>query len=249
MIKVEQISKSVREKSPAGNRAIETSILKGISFAIGRGDFVAVMGPSGSGKSTLLYSVSGMDQVTAGRVVFAGINLTEMNEESQAGLRLHKMGFVFQQAQMLKNLSLFDNLILPGMVAKKEKPQVIRNRARDLMKRMDIEALGGRDIREVSGGQLQRASICRALINKPEVLFLDEPTGALNSEATDQVLNILAALNDEGMTIVTVTHDPRVAVRAKKVIYLRDGEIAGEKELLTGANQEQELADWLAVIK
>ena len=149
---------------------------------------------------------------------------------------------------MLKNLSLFDNLILPGMVAKKEKPQVIRNRARDLMKRMDIEALGGRDIREVSGGQLQRASICRALINKPEVLFLDEPTGALNSEATDQVLNILAALNDEGMTIVTVTHDPRVAVRAKKVIYLRDGEIAGGKELLTGANREQELADWLAVI-
>ena len=138
--------------------------------------------------------------------------------------------------------------MLPRLVAKKEKPQVIRNRARDLMKRMDIEALGGRDIREVSGGQLQRASICRALINKPEVLFLDEPTGALNSEATDQVLNILAALNDEGMTIVTVTHDPRVAVRAKKVIYLRDGEIAGEKELLTGANQEQELADWLAVI-
>jgi putative ABC transport system ATP-binding protein len=245
MIKVEQISKSVKGKSPIGNMTIETSILNGISFEIGRGDFVAVMGPSGSGKSTLLYSVSGMDQVTGGRVTFDGVNLTEMNEESLSGLRLNKMGFVFQNAQMLKNLSLFDNLILPGLVAKKEKPQAIRNRARDLMKRMDIDELGGRDIREVSGGQLQRASICRAMINNPEVLFLDEPTGALNSEATDQVLNILAALNDEGMTIMTVTHDPRVALRAKKVIYLRDGEIAGGKEFPAGPNREQELDDWL----
>jgi len=245
MIKVEQISKSVNGKSPVGNMAIETSILKEISFEIGRGDFIAVMGPSGSGKSTLLYSVSGMDQVTAGQIVFAGVNLTEMNEESLAGLRLHKMGFVFQQAQMLKNLSLFDNLILPGLVAKKEKAQVIRNRARDLMKRMDIDGLGGRDIREVSGGQLQRASICRAMINNPEVLFLDEPTGALNSAATDQVLNILAALNDEGMTIMTVTHDPRVALRAKKVIYIRDGEIAGGKELPMGSNRAQVLEGWL----
>lgn len=245
MIKVEQISKSFKGNSPVGNVAIETSILKGISFEIGRGDFVAVMGPSGSGKSTLLYSVSGMDQVTAGRIVFAGVNLTEMNEESLAGLRLNKMGFVFQNAQMLKNLSLFDNLILPGLVAKKEKPQVIRNRAQDLMKRMDIDGLGGRDIREVSGGQLQRASICRAMINNPEVLFLDEPTGALNSAATDQVLDILEALNGEGMTIMTVTHDPRVALRAKKVIYIRDGEIAGGKELSAGPNREQELEDWL----
>ena len=245
MIKVEQISKSVKGKSPIGNMTIETSILNGISFEIGRGDFVAVMGPSGSGKSTLLYSVSGMDQVTGGRVTFDGVNLTEMNEESLAGLRLNKMGFVFQNAQMLKNLSLFDNLILPGLVAKKEKPQAIRNRARDLMKQMDIDELGGRDIREVSGGQLQRASICRAMINNPEVLFLDEPTGALNSAATDQVLDILEALNDEGMTIMTVTHDPRVALRAKKVIYIRDGEIAGGKEFPAGPNREQELDDWL----
>jgi len=245
MIKVEQISKSVKGKSPVGNMAIETSILKEISFEIGRGDFVAVMGPSGSGKSTLLYSVSGMDQVTAGRIVFDGINLTEMNEESLSRLRLNKMGFVFQNAQMLKNLSLFDNLILPGLVAKKEKAQVIRNRVRDLMIRMDIDELGGRDIREVSGGQLQRASICRAMINNPEVLFLDEPTGALNSAATDQVLDILEALNDEGTTIMTVTHDPRVALRAKKVIYIRDGEITGEKEFPVGGDREQALEDWL----
>ncbi|MDP2844079.1 MAG: ABC transporter ATP-binding protein, partial [Acetobacterium sp.] len=210
MIKVEQISKSFKGNSPVDS-AIATSVLNGVSFEIARGDFVAVMGPSGSGKSTLLYSVSGMDRVTEGQVWFDGVSLSEMNEQSLSGFRLNKMGFVFQNAQMLKNLSIFDNLILPGLVAKKEKPQVIRKRAKDLMKRMDIDGLCGRDIREVSGGQLQRASICRAMINNPEVLFLDEPTGALNSEATDQVLDILEDLNGEGMTIMTVTHDLRVA--------------------------------------
>jgi len=244
MIKVEQISKSFKGNSPVDS-AIATSVLNGVSFEIARGDFVAVMGPSGSGKSTLLYSVSGMDRVTEGQVWFDGVSLSEMNEQSLSGFRLNKMGFVFQNAQMLKNLSIFDNLILPGLVAKKEKPQVIRKRAKDLMKRMDIDGLCGRDIREVSGGQLQRASICRAMINNPEVLFLDEPTGALNSEATDQVLDILEDLNGEGMTIMTVTHDLRVALRAKRVIYLRDGAIAGEKELTAGGNREQALDDWL----
>lgn len=244
MIKVEQISKSFKGNSPVDS-AIATSVSNGVSFEIARGDFVAVMGPSGSGKSTLLYSVSGMDRVTEGQVWFDGVSLSEMNEQSLSGFRLNKMGFVFQNAQMLKNLSIFDNLILPGLVAKKEKPQVIRKRAKDLMKRMDIDGLCGRDIREVSGGQLQRASICRAMINNPEVLFLDEPTGALNSEATDQVLDILEDLNGEGMTIMTVTHDLRVALRAKRVIYLRDGAIAGEKELTAGGNREQALDDWL----
>lgn len=244
MIKVEQISKSFKGNSPVDS-AIATNVLNGVSFEIARGDFVAVMGPSGSGKSTLLYSVSGMDRVTEGQVWFDGVSLSEMNEQSLSGFRLNKMGFVFQNAQMLKNLSIFDNLILPGLVAKKEKPQVIRKRAKDLMKRMDIDGLCGRDIREVSGGQLQRASICRAMINNPEVLFLDEPTGALNSEATDQVLDILEDLNGEGMTIMTVTHDLRVALRAKRVIYLRDGAIAGEKELTAGGNREQALDDWL----
>ncbi|WP_296561880.1 ABC transporter ATP-binding protein [uncultured Acetobacterium sp.] len=244
MIKVEQISKSFKGNSPVDS-AIATSVLNGVSFEIARGDFVAVMDPSGSGKSTLLYSVSGMDRVTEGQVWFDGVSLSEMNEQSLSGFRLNKMGFVFQNAQMLKNLSIFDNLILPGLVAKKEKPQVIRKRAKDLMKRMDIDGLCGRDIREVSGGQLQRASICRAMINNPEVLFLDEPTGALNSEATDQVLDILEDLNGEGMTIMTVTHDLRVALRAKRVIYLRDGAIAGEKELTAGGNREQALDDWL----
>ncbi|PKM49309.1 MAG: ABC transporter ATP-binding protein [Firmicutes bacterium HGW-Firmicutes-7] len=235
MIKVEQISKSFKD----------TKVLRDISFEIKKGDFVAVMGPSGSGKSTLLYSMSGMDSISEGRIMFEGINISEMKEDELSGFRLTKMGFVFQNAQMLKNLSIFDNITLPGLVAKKESAKDIRKRASKLMKRMEIAEMKERDIREVSGGQLQRASICRAMINNPKVLFLDEPTGALNSAATDQVLAILEDLNRDGMTIMTVTHDQRVAAKARKVLYIIDGEIAACKEFSVGADRVRELDDWL----
>lgn len=235
MIKVEKVSKSFKD----------TKVLQDISFDINRGDFVAIMGASGSGKSTLLYSISGMDNINSGRVLFEGINISDMKEEELSDFRLSKMGFVFQNPQMLKNLSVFDNIILPGLVAKKESAEEIRKRGLELMKRMEIEEIQNRDNREVSGGQLQRASICRAMINNPDILFLDEPTGALNSEATDQVLNILDDLNKNGMTIMTVTHDQRVASKAKKVLYIKDGQIAASKEFLVDANRETELDEWL----
>jgi putative ABC transport system ATP-binding protein len=235
MIKVEQVSKSFND----------TRVLNDISFEINRGDFVAVMGPSGSGKSTLLYSISGMDSLSNGRVMFDGINISAMGENELSEFRLTKMGFVFQNAQMLKNLSVLDNIKLPGLVAKKELADTISNRASVLMRRMEIEGIEERDIREVSGGQLQRASICRAMINNPDILFLDEPTGALNSGATDQVLAILEDLNRDGMTIMTVTHDQRVAAKARTVIYIIDGEIAACKEFSIDADREKELDLWL----
>lgn len=238
MIKVEQISKSFKN----------TRVLQDISFEIKKGDFVAVMGPSGSGKSTLLYSISGMDSISSGRVLFEGINISEMKETELSGFRLKKMGFVFQNAQMLKNLSIFDNIILPGLVAQKEPAHDIRNRGSELMKRMEIDGLEERDIREVSGGQLQRASICRAMINNPDILFLDEPTGALNSGATDQVLAILENLNRDKMTIMTVTHDQRVAAKAKKVLYIKDGQIAACMEFTAGADRRRELDQWLKAL-
>lgn len=234
MIKVEKVSKSFRD----------TKVLNDISFEISKGDFVAVMGPSGSGKSTLLYSISGMDSISSGSVLFDGVNISGLREAELSGFRLTRMGFVFQNAQMLKNLSVFDNITLPGLVAEK-KADTIRKRTFDLMKRMEIEGIGDRDIKEVSGGQLQRASICRAMINDPDILFLDEPTGALNSEATDQVLAILEDLNHEGMTIMTVTHDPRVAAKARKVIYIRDGRIAGCKEFSEDTDRSRQLDEWL----
>lgn len=235
MIKVEQMSKSFKD----------TLVLNEISFEIKKGDFVGIMGPSGSGKSTILYSVSGMDSISDGRVLFDGINISEMKEAELSAFRLNNMGFVFQNAQMLKNLTIFDNIILPGLVAKKESAFDIRRRGLELMKKMEIEELEKRDIREVSGGQLQRASICRAMINNPDILFLDEPTGALNSDATDQVLAILEDLNRDGMTIMTVTHDSRVAAKARKVLYIRDGQIAASKEFSVGADREKELDVWL----
>ncbi len=235
MIKVEQVSKSFND----------TRVLNDISFEINEGDFVAIMGPSGSGKSTLLYSISGMDSISDGRVMFNRVNISAMGENELSEFRLTKMGFVFQNAQMLKNLSILDNIKLPGLVAKKELADTISNRAAELMRHMEIEGIEERDIREVSGGQLQRASICRAMINNPDILFLDEPTGALNSAATDQVLAILEDLNRDGMTIMTVTHDQRVAAKARTVIYIIDGEIAACKEFSIDSDREKELDLWL----
>lgn len=215
MIKVKNISKSYKD----------AIVLNNVSLEINKGDFTAVMGPSGSGKSTLLYSISSMDNPDEGEVIFEGIDVYKLSESELSKFRLNKMGFVFQNSQLLKNLSIFDNIILPGMVAKRESIEVVRARATELMSKMGIEDIKDRDIREVSGGQLQRAAICRAMINSPEILFMDEPTGALNSEAASQVMEILKKLNQEGISIMLVTHDAKMASMAKKVIYIKDGRL------------------------
>jgi putative ABC transport system ATP-binding protein len=236
MIKIDNLCKSFKD----------TKVLENISFEINRGDFVTIMGPSGSGKSTLLYSISGMDSINSGRVLFGNDDISSLQEVELSEFRLKKMGFVFQNVQMLKNLNILDNIILPGIVAKQESAEVVRTRARKLMSQMDLKEIENRDIREVSGGQLQRASICRALINKPDILFLDEPTGSINSTATDQVLSILGNLNEEGVTIMTVTHDARVAAKGKKVIYIIDGRIAGSYVFTGEKERELELNNWLS---
>ena len=238
MIKVKNISKSYKD----------AIVLNNVSLEINKGDFTAVMGPSGSGKSTLLYSISSMDNPDEGEVIFEGIDVYKLSESELSKFRLNKMGFVFQNSQMLKNLSIFDNIILPGMVAKRESIEVVRARATELMSKMGIEDIKDRDIREVSGGQLQRAAICRAMINSPEILFMDEPTGALNSEAASQVMEILKKLNQEGISIMLVTHDAKMASMAKNVIYIKDGRLAGEIKL---SNEKEALAEidlWLKTI-
>ena len=238
MINVKNISKSYKD----------AIVLNNVSLEINKGDFTAVMGPSGSGKSTLLYSISSMDNPDEGEVIFEGIDVYKLSESELSKFRLNKMGFVFQNSQMLKNLSIFDNIILPGMVAKRESIEVVRARATELMSKMGIEDIKDRDIREVSGGQLQRAAICRAMINSPEILFMDEPTGALNSEAASQVMEILKKLNQEGISIMLVTHDAKMASMAKKIIYIKDGKLAGEIKL---SNEKEALAEidlWLKTI-
>ncbi|MDY3281668.1 ABC transporter ATP-binding protein [Dysosmobacter sp.] len=224
-------------------------ILKKISFTVEDGEMVAVMGPSGSGKSTLLYQVFGMDRPDSGEVWLEGTEVCGLSEDERARLRLTRMGFVFQQMNMLKNLNLLDNIMLPacrlsrGRAAGRE----AADRARRLMETMGIGELARRRITEVSGGQLQRACICRSLINRPKILLADEPTGALNQSAAREVMEEFTRLNREGTTVLMVTHDSRVAARCGRILYLLDGSIRGEFSPAGGAEQREEaLGRWLA---
>ncbi len=211
----------------------QNNVLKNVSLTISEGEMVAVMGPSGSGKSTLLYTVSGMDSVTAGDVSFCGKSIAQMKEKELAELRLDEMGFIFQQMYMLKNLTVLDNIILPAVQSKKstESRKEIVERAHGLMRKLGIIDIADNDINEVSGGQLQRACICRSMINDPKMIFADEPTGALNRTSSDEVMEELAMLNSDGTTIMLVTHDVKVAARCTRVLYIVDGNIKGEYNL------------------
>ena len=229
----------------------QNNVLKNINFTIGEGEMVAVMGPSGSGKSTLLYAVSGMDHLTAGEVRFCGKNIVGMGERELADLRLDEMGFIFQQMYMLKNLTILDNIILPATQSKKlrEPRRETVRRGQDLMRRLGIIDIAGNDINEVSGGQLQRACICRSMINDPKMIFADEPTGALNRASSDEVMEELVKLNSGGSTIMLVTHDVKVAAKCTRVMYIVDGNIKGELDLSDCSTQmrerERALNNWL----
>ena len=209
----------------------EEQILKGITLSIGEGEFVAVMGQSGSGKSTLLYNISGMDKASSGEILFDGKEMTEMKEEELEKMRLLKMGFIFQNSYLLKNLSIRDNIVLPGFHAGVQPREKVNQKAVALMEQLEILNVAEHDIKKVSGGQLQRAAVCRALMNDPEVLFGDEPTGALNYSATGEVMDILNRVNQEGTTVMLVTHDARVAARADRVIFLVDGNVRDQIQL------------------
>ena len=212
----------------------QNNVLKNVNFSVDEGEMIAVMGPSGSGKSTLLYTVSGMDGITAGRVEFCGRNLADMNQKELAELRLNEMGFIFQQMYMLKNLSVLDNIILPACQSDKirETRRQTVERGHSLMRRLGIIEVADNDINEVSGGQLQRACICRSMINRPGMIFADEPTGALNRSSSDEVMEELAGLNAEGTTIMLVTHDVKVAAKCARILYIVDGNIKGEHNFL-----------------
>ena len=185
-------------------RSNSNNVLCNVNFTMNDGEFVTVMGPSGSGKSTLLYTVSGMDAPTSGEVKFADRSLAGMKPKELNRLRLTEMGFIFQQMYMMKKLSILDNIVLPGYQAGTARKEV-NARAESLMRRLGIIDTADRSINEVSGGQLQRACLCRALINEPKVIFADEPTGALNSKAAGDVMRELTNANREGTGILMVT--------------------------------------------
>ncbi|WP_147918374.1 ABC transporter ATP-binding protein [Ruania zhangjianzhongii] len=227
-----------------------TQVINGVDLQVRTGEFLAVMGASGSGKSTLLYTISGMDRPTGGRVHLGGQDLTALGEADASRLRLTMMGFVFQQAYFLRNLSIRDNILLPALKATPGQKKQVLARVDALMERFGLARLAARAITEVSGGQLQRASICRALVCEPEIVFADEPTGSLNSQMTGEVMDALTEVHTDGRTLVMVTHDPACAARADRVVYLRDGQLVDSRELGTWTEADAdrrtgELLDWL----
>jgi putative ABC transport system ATP-binding protein len=244
ILKVENLCKSFEN----------TRVLDQINLTVQEGEFLAIMGQSGSGKSTLLYSISGMDRPTSGRILFLGNDISGLKDEEISELRLKRMGFIFQQPYLLKNLSIRDNIVLPGFKAGTLSREEVNQNANTLMEKTGIAPIAHHDIKKVSGGQLQRASICRALINQPDILFGDEPTGALNSSATKEVMDIINKINAEGRTVILVTHDAKVAARADRVIFLTDGHIHDELEMgkyesasngEKHADREKRLSEWL----
>ncbi|MDA2810206.1 ABC transporter ATP-binding protein [Nocardiopsis sp. RSe5-2] len=229
-----------------------TEVVGGIDLDVRQGEFLAVMGASGSGKSTLLYNLSGMDRPTGGRVLLEGRDLTSLDDREMSRVRLTRVGLVFQQAYFLRTLNVRDNILLPALKAASGKRQAAEAAARvdALMERFGIAHVGRHGITQVSGGQLQRASICRALVCEPSVLFADEPTGALNSSMTKEVMDALTDVHSGGATIVMVTHDPACAARADRVVFLRDGRIVDSREFGTWSGEEagrreDDLITWL----
>lgn len=230
----------------------DTQVLNDINFKVDEGEFIAIMGQSGSGKSTLLYSISGMDRPTSGNVLLYDKDISGLDDENMSEVRLKQMGFIFQRSYLLKNLSIRDNIILPGFKSGKLSREQVNQNAEALMVKTGISSVAEHDIKQVSGGQLQRAAICRALINQPDILFGDEPTGALNSSTTREVMDIINSVNIEGTTVIIVTHDAKVAARADRVIFLMDGNIHDELTLgkycgdeQKKSSREKKLSEWL----
>ena len=223
------IGKNIRKSYGEGNE--KQVVLDNVSVSIKTGEFISIMGPSGSGKSTLMYVLSGMDVPEGGNVTFDGDDLAVIKEKDLAEIRRTKMGFIFQQPSLLKNLNIGDNIILTSVRSNRKNIKDILIKADNLMKMTGIENLKNRNINEVSGGQLQRAGICRSLMNDPKIIFGDEPTGALNSKSAEEIMDLLRDINNNGTTIVLVTHDPKVASKTERIMFMSDGKIQSELKL------------------
>ncbi|WP_339185221.1 ABC transporter ATP-binding protein [Oceanobacillus sp. FSL W7-1293] len=206
-------------------------VLRDVSITIYEGEFITIMGPSGSGKSTLLYALSGMDTVDSGEIIFNNQRLPACEESELADIRRQQMGFVFQQPTFLKNLTIIDNIILPAVRGNRKKAKALAKKAQQLLENTGIGDLAYRMTNQVSGGQLQRAGICRALINEPKIIFGDEPTGALNSKTAEGMMDHFLQVNQEGTTIMLVTHDAKVAAKSERVLFMKDGQIVDELRL------------------
>ena len=229
-------------------------VLQHVDLEIRDKDFTVVMGASGSGKSTLLYALSGMDKATSGQVLFDGKDLVKMKEKELANLRSHDFGFIFQQMHLISNLTLLENVLVPGYLNNGKSASEVKTRAEKLLEQMGISDVKTHLPSQVSGGEQQRCAIARAIIHEPKLLFADEPTGALNRKNTKEVLDLLTELNRNGQSILMVTHDLRAALRASRLLYLEDGNVIGEMTLPPYNKEEEKCREtqvnaWLSSMK
>ncbi|GGX05863.1 ABC transporter ATP-binding protein [Undibacterium macrobrachii] len=219
MIALRNICKTYKQ---GGN---EIRALDGVDLSIARGEFVAIMGPSGSGKSTLLNVLGALDKPDSGTYHLEQDEIGSMDDDASSDLRNRRIGFVFQSFHLLPRLTVLENVLLPQRYAEQPDPEA-ENRARVLLERIGLGQRMGHLPGELSGGQLQRAAIARALLNQPALLLADEPTGNLDSKSATDVLALLAELHANGQTMVLVTHDPNIAAKAQRTIHLKDGKVA-----------------------
>ncbi len=228
------------------NNGVAVPALRGVDLSVEPGEFVAVMGPSGCGKSTLLHLLAGLDRPTEGEVLLDGRRLNDLNESQRAVLRRRTVGFVFQAYNLIPNLTVADNVDLPGLLAGRPPAEVARKRD-ELLAALGLADKADAFPGQLSGGQQQRVAIARALINAPTVLLADEPTGNLDSRSGNEVLTLLRQFNDQGQTIVLVTHDPKVASFAERVIFMRDGRFVSEMRPRRSGDPTQVIAKLVEV--
>lgn len=233
------------------NNGVQNHVLDNVNLTIYENDFTIIMGASGSGKSTLLYCLSGMDLVTSGEVIYQDKCISKYNEIQLTALRREDFGYIFQQMHLVSNLTLLENVAVPGYLVKRNKPSEVKQCAIKLLEEMNLRDAQKRLPSQVSGGEQQRAAIARAVINTPKLLFADEPTGALNRKNTNDVLDLLTELHEDGQTILMVTHDIHAALRADRILYLQDGSITGELTLSPycvedAKSRETQISSWLA---
>jgi len=208
---------------------VRVHALRGVDLSISRGEMVAVMGPSGCGKTTLLNCLSGLDEFDRGEVLVGGESISGMSDRERTRFRAERMGFIFQTYNLIPVLSAVENVELPLLVAG-AKPKEARERAMSVLETIGVPEQAGKRPNEMSGGQHQRVTVARALVNRPAIVWADEPTGALDSETSSEIVDLLAALNrEQGQTFVLVTHDASVARRTHRIVRMRDGRVEGDE--------------------